>query len=189
MPPELDRRRSLLAVAVAALLLAAAGPSVNALPGFSDHTGPTELRVASFERAGAGCAEEFQYAASSTGGGRIASSGTVTAAGPDADLSVWTERTSPPGADLSTFRVHLDTHGGNEAATDCETAVGYRLSLTLTGGSDEGLLPDAHGYRVLWLENGRYAGCSASVTSPLSSGCQRFAERPDRAWANGSASA
>jgi hypothetical protein len=57
-----------------------------------------------------------------------------------------------------------------------------------SGGSPAGLLPDAHGTRVLWYEDGDLAGCSSSVTSPLDSECPRFSGlQLDRTWANASA--
>ena len=190
MVPRPTRRR-VAVVALAALVLGLVlGQSVNALPGFSDHTGPTEMRVTSFDRVDAGCAEEVATRSrSSSGGGNYTKVAFIRTADVDANLSARVERTSPAGADLSAFRVHVDSHHEGPANGACETGVLYRITITPAGGSGEGLVPDAHGTRVLWLENGEYAGCSASLTSPLEDGCRRFrgAEGgPRRVWANGS---
>ncbi|SIR13828.1 hypothetical protein SAMN05421858_1562 [Haladaptatus litoreus] len=148
------------------------------------------MTITEFERLDSGCVDEMrQYASSSTGGGNLTDVGTIRTNSADANISVWTERTSPEGADMSTFRVHVDSESnGSEDA--CQTAVRYRLTLELSGGSPEEFLPDAHGHRVLWLENGKYSGCSASVTSPLESECHRFRSdaQPERTWANTSVS-
>ena len=184
-------------VALAILVLFAFGvvqPSVNDLPGVSDHTGPTEMSVTEFERLDSGCADTVaDYASSGLGPNGTHERTTFVETGdPDADLSVSTVRTSPPGADLSTFRVHVESHGDDvvTAATaneSCRLGVQYRLVVQTSGGSPEGFLPDAHGHRIRWLENGEYAGCSGSVTSPLESGCERFREPPERTWANATA--
>ena len=109
MDPEPTRR--LVAVALLAFAVGAVvGPSVNALPGFSDHTGPSELRVTEFERIDAGCAEDVAtYSSGSLDAGNYTRVEFIETADTDASLSAWTERTSPPGTDLSTFRVHVDS--------------------------------------------------------------------------------
>lgn len=203
----LDSERLKTALLVAALLglaVASAEPgAVNALPGFSDHTGPTEMEVTTLERLDSGCADEVAtYASGSASSGNYTQVSFVETGDRDADLSAWTERTSPPGADLSTFRVHVESHSraeGDDADVDsradtpanasCKVGVQYRIEVTTSGGSPEGFLPDAHGTRILWLENGDYAGCSGSYTSPLRSDCQRFEAGPDRTWANATADA
>lgn len=205
MPSLSDRsKRATLVVALALLVAALALPSVNALPGFSDHTGPSDLRVAEFERLDAGCADAVgDYAGGSIGDGRISKVTTVRAPSAAAPLSVRVERTSPPGADLSTFAVRVDAHeagsgsasgttGGSAAAStesgagSCPTEIQYRAVLEMRGGSPEGLLPDAHGIRVAWYENGRFWGCSSSVTSPLNGSCATLADSR-RVWANATA--
>jgi hypothetical protein len=168
-------------------LVGVAHPSVNDLPGFSDHTGPTEASVTNLERIQSGCAEEVATRSSgTTSGGTYEQVGFVRTERTDAALSSWVERTSPRGADLSTFRVHVDSHADGPANGSCETGVLYRIEVTTSGGSPEGIFADAHGTRVLWLENGEVDGCSASVTSPLDAECDRFYadSRADRVWAN-----
>ncbi|UPV74251.1 hypothetical protein M0R89_17145 [Halorussus limi] len=195
----LDARKlkdALLLAFVVGLLLTGGEPkAVNALPGFSDHTGPTEMNVSELERLDSGCREAVSgYARSSVSGGTYSQVTFVETGDPDADLSAWVERTSPPGADLSTFRVHVESSGNatgrNESNRSCEAGVQYRLEVTTAGGSPEGVLPDAHGIRILWLENGEYAGCSGSYTGPLRSGCSQLRPQdggPDRTWANATA--
>ncbi|QZP36381.1 hypothetical protein [Halobaculum magnesiiphilum] len=174
---------ALLAFAVGAVV----GPSVNALPGFSDHTGPSELRVTEFERLDAGCAEDVAtYSSGSFDAGNYSQVDFIETGDTDANLSAWTERTSPPGTDLSTFRVHVDSRHEGPTNASCETGVLYRITVTPSGGSPEGLIPDAHGTRIQWMENGEFAGCSASYTSPLDGRCPGATD-PDRSWANATA--
>ncbi|NHN58874.1 MULTISPECIES: hypothetical protein [Halorussus] len=192
MVPDARRLKDALLLAfVVGLLLTGGEPkAVNALPGFSDHTGPSELRVSSLERIDAGCRDAVSnYASGSGGGGNHTRVSFVATGDPDADLSAWVERTSPPGADLSTFRVHVESRGDGEVASNasCELGVQYRIETTATGGSPEGILPDAHGVEILWLENGEYAGCSGSYTSPLRGRCPHLyqqADDRDLTWAN-----
>lgn len=177
----------LLVALLAGLAVTAAEPdAVNALPGFSDHTGPTEATVASFERLDSGCADEIATrAGGSASGGNYSKVSFIETGDPDADLAAWTERTSPRGADLSTVRVHVESRSRGASNASCRTGVRYRIEVATAGGSPEGLLPDAHGTRVLWLENGVVAGCSASHTGSLRAGCDRFYDdRPARTWAN-----
>jgi len=181
-------KNALLVAALLGLAVASVEPgAVNALPGFSDHTGPTEMEVASLERLDSGCADEVAtYASGSASGGNYTQVSFVETGHPEADLSAWTERTSPPGADLSTFRVHVDSRSRADAPANasCELGVQYRIEVTTSGGSPGGILPDAHGTRILWLQDGDYAGCSGSYTSPLRADCRRFEAKPDRTWAN-----
>ncbi|WP_135830374.1 hypothetical protein [Halorussus halobius] len=198
----LDSETSKNVLLVAALLgLAVAGAepgAVNALPGFSDHTGPTEMAVASLERLDSGCADEVAtYAGGSASGGNYSQVSFVETGDSEANLSAWVERTSPPGADLSTFRVHVESHPRTDPDADhvvdasandsCDVGIQYRIEVTTGGGNPEGILPDDHGTRVLWLENGEYAGCSASHTGSLRAQCHRFDSAPDRTWANATA--
>ncbi|WP_313693790.1 hypothetical protein [Halorarum halobium] len=193
MVPSPSWRRVAVAALAGLAIGLLLGPSVNALPGFSDHTGPSEMRVTSFDRLEAGCAEQVATRAGSAyDAGNYTKTAFVRTGSVDANLSARVVRTSPPGADLSTFRVRVDSHHEGPANATCETGVLYRVTITPGGGSPEGLVPDAHGTRVLWLENGEYAGCSGSVTSPLETGCSRFRPgdgEPRQVWANGSGAA
>ncbi|MFC7227933.1 hypothetical protein N0B31_11015 [Salinirubellus salinus] len=183
-----SRRTVVLVLVTAALTLAVAG-SVNALPGFSDHTGPAELDVTEFERTGTGCG----VVGSTVPDSLYERHGSIRVADTDAALSVRVERVSPPGADLSRFRVHVESvHEGPVESTCEHPAVGYRVALDPSGGSPAGLLPDAHGVQVLYVENGEFAGCSAAFTGidPASTnGCgESFGEEP-RTWANATVTA
>lgn len=167
------------------------GPNaVNVLPLFSDHTGPTELTVTDFERLDAGCIDRLEQSgwSSSVDGDERQSTSIIRTTRADANLSLWTERTSPDGADLSTFRIHVNPEHTGPVNQTCQTGVRYRVNTELSGGSPPGLLPDAHGYEVLWFENGRRTGCSASVTSPLVSECDYIGEHEPRQWANATVS-
>ena len=60
VPIASPSRRVGIAMLVVVLFVAVAQPSVNDLPGFSDHTGPTEMEVTEFERLEAGCADRSE---------------------------------------------------------------------------------------------------------------------------------
>ena len=177
---------TVLVTALATLLLAG---SVNSLPGFSDHTGPNELTVTEFERTGTGCGElELDETDVADADSMYERNGMIRVPDTDANLSVRVERASTPGADLSRFRVHVETHHEGPVETDCERpVVGYRVVLEPSGGSPPGLLPDAHGVQVTYVEDGEFAGCSAAYSGidPAAVGqCgASFGEEP-RAWAN-----
>ena len=187
----------LLALVVGLLLTGGEPKAINALPGFSDHTGPTEMEVTELERLDSGCLDVVgtYSSGSSSGDGPYSQTTFIETGDPDADLSAWVERTSPPGADLSTFRVHVESRGSdaadrtdaNATTTSCKMGVQYRITVMASGGSPEGILPDAHGERVLWLENGEYAGCSGSYTGSLNGSCSHIRPQdggPNRTWAN-----
>jgi hypothetical protein len=188
VPASPSRRLALVAGLVVLLFVAGVThPSINDVPGFSDHTGPTEMDVTGFERLGAGCADDVAtYARSGTGpNGTYERITFVETGDPDANLSVSAVRTSPRGADLSTFRVAVDSHTDAPPNETCRMGVQYRVELESSGGSPPGFMPDAHGTRILWLENGEYAGCSSSSTGTLDTECHRFlGDHPDRTWAN-----
>jgi hypothetical protein len=182
--PRLDLRTVGLVLATAIVTLALAG-SVNSLPGFSDHTGPTELEVTGFERLDDGCLSAVSgYGRSSVSGGVRTRNTVMRVADADAALSVHTERVTPERADVSVFLVHVESHHEGPVETDCErsAAVRYRLELTPRGGSPAGLLPDSHGTAIRYYEDGSPRGCSGGVTSPYDA-CPA-AEEPRRAWAN-----
>lgn len=47
--------------------------------------------------------------------------------------------------------------------------------MRTSGGSDGGLLSDASGVRLLYLENGRYSGCAAGGSGPYGdAGCDHY---------------
>jgi hypothetical protein len=183
-----DSTRRLVAVALLALAVGAVvGPSVDALPGFSDHTGPTELDVTGFERLESGYRDEIAtYASGSFHAGNYTRVGFVSTADTDADLSAWIERTSPPGTDLSTLRVHAESRHDGPVNDSCVTGVMYRITVTPSGGSPKRLVPDAHGTRTQWMENGAYDGCPGAYTGLLDGRCPDATD-PKRSWANATA--
>jgi hypothetical protein len=173
--------------------------AVNALPGFSDHTGPAEIEVTSLERLDSGCEDAIAgHSRGSASGGNFSKVAFIATDDPDAALSAWTERTSPPGADLSTFRIYVESRASDGAQANrtaagaadgnrsCQTGIQYRLEATTSGGSPAGILPDAHGVQVRWFENGDEAGCSAAYTSPLRGSCHQSvgSNQQNRVWAN-----
>lgn len=181
-----SRRTVVVVLVTAALTLSLAG-SVNSLPGFSDHTGPADLTVTEFERTGTGCG----VVGSSAPDSLYERHGSIRVADTDADLSVRVERTSTPGADLSRFRVHVESvHEGAVESTCEDPVVGYRVVLEPSGGSPAGILPDAHGVQVVYAENGEFAGCSGAYIGidPAAVGScgGSFGEEP-LTWANATA--
>lgn len=162
---------------------------VNALPGFSDHIGPSELTVTEFERTGSGCGPVNSRGVDSL----YDRHGSIQVADTDADLSVRVERTSIPGADLSRFRVHVESVHEGAVESSCERpTVGYRVVREPSGGSPEGLLPDAHGVQVASVENGEFAGCSGAYTGidPAAVGqCGESVGEEPLTWANATATA
>lgn len=183
--PRPRRRHLLVLIFLAGVVVVLFQPSPALIPGISDHTGPTEMRVESLERLDAGCQDRVStYAKSSVSGGDHTRVSFVPTERTDASLGVWTERTSPTGADLSTFRVHIETQSTGEPNESCQTGILYEVTVSTSGGQPAGIVPDAYGSRILWLENGRYAGCSGGATSPLDIECDRFRDRIERTWAN-----
>lgn len=187
MVPISSRREIILIVAFVSITAVMVTGSVNALPLFSDYTGPSRLTVTDIDQLETGCEEEVAtYTRTTSGNGSYTKTAFIETGTESANLSAWTERTSPRGADLSTFRVHIESHGVMEQNPPCKIGVQYRIRLSTNGGSPGGVLPDAHGTRILWIENGRYSGCTASVTSPLKAECHRFIgeDSPAKTWAN-----
>jgi len=182
------RSKTVLAVALLCGVVVGLAVPVNALPGFSDHTGPSSLEISEFERQASGCGDDVtDFASGSIGDGAVSSVGDIRTETVDASLSTRVVRASPSGADLSTFLVHVDSHStGPPANESCRARVGYHVELDVRSGSHGGLVPDAHGFRVVWYENGRYQGCSSSVTSPLNASCADF-EDQRRVWSNATA--
>lgn len=185
MVPLTTRPRIALAVLFVALLILASG-GVYALPFVSNGTGPTDAAVVDLERLETGCADDVDsFRHTQTGAnGTFTHTGFVETGSADGSISAWVERTSPPGADLGTFRVHVDSDNKADQ-TDCQIGVRYRVDIQTSGGVPDGLVPDADGVRVLWLENGAVSGCSSAVESPLDAECGHFlTDEPRRTWAN-----
>jgi hypothetical protein len=161
---------------------------IYALPLVSDGTGPTEIEVTALDRLDAGCREDVATYASSRNGpnGSYAQTTFIETGARDANLSAWAERTSPLGADYSTFRVYVDSDRTGPANETCEVGVQYRLEYRTSGGTDDGLVPDESGVSITRVENGAYDGCSSSGEGRWAdAGCPRVPdEHPPRTWAN-----
>lgn len=165
-----SRVQLLVAGVVVGLLLTAV--PVNAVPGFSDHTGPQRAQVTEFEILDRGCLDELaDYGRSSLGGGSgYESVGTIATDDEDASLSARVDRVSERGSDRSTFVLQIRSTLEKSTARECQTGVQYRVGVSFSGANPAGLFPDDHGHRLFTLENGRPAGCAASVTGSLA-GC------------------
>lgn len=188
-----SRRTVALVLVTAAVTLAVVG-SVNALPGFSDHTGPAELTVEEFERTGTGCGQPDVAPGDVPDADSLYErNGMIRVADTDAALTVRVERVSVPGADLSRFRVHVESvHDGPVESTCDDPVVGYRVVLEPSGASPPGLLPDAHGVQVTYLEDGAFAGCSGAYSGidPATVGsCDATLGEEPRTWANATTAA
>jgi hypothetical protein len=186
MVPDLPRETAVALAAAAATLLLVAAVPVNALPLFSDSTGPTEIEVVSLERLDAGCeASVADFSGTGSGpNGTYTTTGFVETGSRNASLSAWVERTSPTGTEFSTFDAHVDSHREGPPNTTCEVGVQYRLVVRTSGGSDGGLLPDASGVAVRFHENGDYSACSGGGSGGFGSACRGVEGPPPRTWAN-----
>lgn len=152
-----------------------------------DEPEPAPLSVSSFERLETGCKDDVAtYAAGSHGNGSYTRVSFIETGTETANLSARTEQTSPVGADLTSFRVYIDSTGQPRENTDCTMGVQYRIDLTYDRESSDGLLSGPDGTRVLWLENGAYSGCSSTTSGSLESECHRFVNnsQSNRTWAN-----
>lgn len=157
----------------------------------SEEPEPAQLSVASFEQLETGCKDDVAtYAAGSHGNGSYTRVSFIETGTETANLSARTERTSPVGADLTSFRVYIDSTGQPQENTTCTMGVQYRVDLTYDQGSSDGFLSGDDGTRVLWLENGAYNGCSSTTSGSLESECHRFVNNShsDRTWTNTTAS-
>jgi hypothetical protein len=186
MDPDLSREVAVAFTAAGVTLILVAVVPVNTLPLFSDGSGPTDIEVESLERIEAGCEETVADFSSTRNGpnGTHSTTGFVETGARNASLSAWAERTSPTGADYSTFDAHVESHRDGPANTTCDVGVQYRLIVRTSGGSGDGLLPDASGVAVRFHENGRYQACSAGGSGEFGSGCREIDGLPPRTWAN-----
>lgn len=178
-------------VAVTAFVLgmaAVASGWIYAFPLISDDTGPTDIEITALERLDAGCRDDVATYASSQNGpnGTYAQTGFIETGSRDANLSAWAERTSPLGADYSTFRVYVHSDRTGPANATCDVGVQYRLEHRTSGGTGDGIVPDESGHSITYVENGEYSGCSAGGAGRWAdAGCPRRADdRPARTWAN-----
>ncbi|WP_302082554.1 hypothetical protein [Salinibaculum rarum] len=186
MVPDLSRTVAIALIAAVLTLGLVAAVPVNSLPFFSDDTGPTDIEVASLERLDAGCKESVaQYSGTQNGpNGSYTTTSFVETGSRNASLSAWAERTSPTGAEYSTFDVHVESHRTEPANTTCDVGIQYRLTVETSGGGDDGLLPDESGLSVRFHENGRYAACASSSSGDFGSACRGVEGPPTRTWAN-----
>jgi hypothetical protein len=163
-------------------------PSVNALPLFSNGTGPTDIEITDLDRIDAGCRDDVGDYASSRNGpdGTFEMTTFVETGSRGANLSAWAERTSPLGTDYSTFRVYVESDPAGSTNESCEVGIQYHLEYQVSGGSDDGLLADASGYSIVHVENGDYHGCTSSGSGRFADGgCpMRPYDHPPRTWAN-----
>lgn len=194
---ESDRsRRAVLALCAVAVVLLFLLSLSGSLPLVGGEPEPSELSVASFDRLETGCAEDVAtYASSSHGSGSYEQVSFVETGNETAELAARTERTSPPGAALETFRVYVESTdrphstARSQGNASCRMGVQYRLELNYDRGSSGGFFSGDDGTRVLWLENGEYSGCSASTSGSLDAECHRFTSdsQSNRTWATPSA--
>lgn len=190
MIPTSSRWAVLLFCCIGAGLVIALVSPVSPLATSGDEVEPAQLSVSSFERLDTGCADDVAtYAWSRQGNGSYTRIAFIETGGEAVNISARTERTSPAGADLTTFRVYIDSTTRPREPTACTMGVQYRLELTYDRGPADGFLSGDDGTRVLWLENGAYSGCSSATSGSLDSECHRFTgqTQSDRTWANATA--
>ncbi len=185
VPASSGRTVLLVCCLVAGLLVAFAWPA-SPLSLVADEPEPASLHVEEFEIIDSGCADDVAtHAMGKTGGGGYESVSFVETGTRSPNLSVRTERTSSPGADLESFRVYIDSQGEPRENASCTLGAQYRVELDYDRGE-----PDAEGTRVLYLENGEYEGCSSSASGSIETECHRFTydqQHSNRTWANATA--
>ncbi|MGM0447117.1 MAG: hypothetical protein ACQERM_02545 [Methanobacteriota archaeon] len=198
-PPQVVLAVALVAAAALGAVAITDLAGADGVAGVGAEPEPPRLSVDSVERLDVGCADDVAtYASSRTGGGSVDRVAFVETGNAAANLSVATERTSPRGARLSTFRVYVDSAAAGERADPdrtanrsegCRVGIQYRVRLSYEPRSSGPLLFGDEGTRVLWLENGEYAGCSGVAEGSLETECARFldGDGPERTWANASA--
>jgi len=186
--PSTAQTAALSAVAFALGMVAVTSGGIYALPLISDDTGPTDIEITDLERLDAGCREHVATYASSRNGpnGTDERTSFVETGVRNATLSAWAERTSPLGADYSTFRVYVESQRQGPASDSCDVGIQYRLEYRTSGGTGDGLVPDESGHSITHVENGEDSGCSAGGAGRWAdAGCPRRADdRPPRTWAN-----
>jgi hypothetical protein len=186
MVPVSSRRSALLICCIVAGTVAVFLWPPGPLSLTTDGPKPASLTVEEFTQIDAGCRDDVSgYAMGRTGGGGYEQVSFIETGTPDPNLSARVERTSPPGSDVSTFRVYVDSHGEPRGNASCTLGAQYRLELDYDPAT-----PKSKGQRVLYLENGIYAGCSSGSTGDVETECHRFTydrQHADRTWANATA--
>ena len=189
MAPAVSRQRLLLVCSLAVVLIGLVVVPASPLSLTGDDSEAPRLSVSSLERLDAGCADDVAtFASSKSGGGGYTKVSFIETGNKTANLSARTERTSPVGADLSTFRVYVDSTGEVRQNSSCTMGVQYRIELSHNPARSGGILSGEEGTRVLWLENGAYTGCSSTTTGALDAECGRFVQEGNTeiTWANSS---
>ena len=183
MGPASSRRTILLVCCVLVGLLVAFVWPASPLSLAGDEPEPASLHVKEFEIINSGCADNVSdYAMGRTGGGGYERVSFIETGTRSPNLSVRTERTSSLGAGLESFRVYIDSHGEPQENTSCTLGAQYRVELNYDPGE-----PDAKGTRLLYVEDGEYAGCSSSTSGSIETECHRFTydqQHSNRTWAN-----
>ena len=189
MAPAVSRQRLLLVCSLAVVLIGLVVVPASPLSLTGDDSEAPRLSVTSLERLDTGCADDVAtFASSKSGGGGYTKVSFIETGNKTANLSAKTERTSPVGADLSTFRVYVDSTGEVRQNSSCTMGVQYRIELSHDPARSGGILSGEEGTRVLWLENGAYTGCSSTTTGALDAECGRFVQEGNTeiSWANSS---
>lgn len=187
MVPNPSRQQLLLGSGIAIVLIGLFLFPGSPLSLTGDESETPRLTVSSLDRIEAGCADDVAtFASSHSGNGEYTRTSFIETGNTTANLTARTERTSPVGADLSTFRVYVDSTGQAQQNASCTMGIQYRLELDYDPVSSRGFLSGDDGTRVLWLENDRYGGCSSTTSGSLDAECGRFLGEEDKTviWAN-----
>lgn len=183
MVPASSRRTVLLVCCVIVGILVAFVWPASPLSLTTGEPEPASLYIEEFEIINSGCADNVSdYVMGQSGGGGYERVTFIETETRSPNLSVRTERTSEPGADLESFRVYIDSHGEPQENTSCTLGAQYRVELDYDPGE-----PDAKGTSLLYVENGEYAGCSSSTSGSIETECHRFTydqQHSNRTWAN-----
>lgn len=151
--------------------------------GEDDDWEPPEPEIESVELIRSGCHDDVRaIGASSTDGMWIR---TINGTSPHTDVSAQIRLVSAERADVTAYRVDVETHNTSAPAPDhdCDGdggAIVYRVEYDAP--SDEA----ADGLRVERFLNGELVGCGGSTSDP-ELGCARLHEDVPTSWSNESA--
>lgn len=143
---------------------------------------PPEPEIESIEVVRSGCHDDVRKVASSSTDGTW--TGTVNGTSPHTVVSAEIRHVSPERADVTTYRLDVETHNTSAPAPehDCsagEGAIVYEVEYDAP--SDE----NAEGRRVERYRDGELKGCGGSMSGP-DIGCARLHEDVTTHWSNAS---
>jgi hypothetical protein len=147
---------------------------VGGLPSFDGP--PPDPQIESVEILSAGCHDDVRpQSASSTDGWWIE---TVNNTSKHTEVSAQIRRVSPPGAMVTDYRVHAETHNTTIESGECPGRIVYRIEY------DAPHLDAAEAMRMEGYLNGELQSCGSSSSGP-DAGCTALYEHRPTHYSNG----